>query len=179
MSFDEDTATGIRLAELLMDHRGAREWLDEAWNEAVHESVTTPDPEVDALANSDVSSIRYALVTQMLGKIADPTRSLMALQLGEAGEGAWDARSFATAVVLSWERDNQQVIGKSPDPYVSKPLRHRRKNSNMLSGASCARWYAGWRDSHSAIRSPGASARLDWRVSSRHFWESRAEGCVL
>lgn len=71
-----------------MDHRGTREWLDEAWNEAVHESVTAPDPEVDALANSDVSSIRYALVTQMLGKIADPTRSLMALQLGEAGEGA-------------------------------------------------------------------------------------------
>ena len=73
MSFDEDTATGIRLAELLMDHRDVREWLDEAWNEAVHESVTDSDPEVDALANSDVSSIRYALVTQMLGKIADPT----------------------------------------------------------------------------------------------------------
>lgn len=122
-----------------MDHRGAREWLDEAWNEAVHESVTAPDPEVDALANSDVSSIRYALVTQMLGKIADPTRSLMALQLGEAGEGAWDARSFATAVILPWERDNQQVIGKSPDPYVSKPLRRPRLDDDT-SVRSKAAW---------------------------------------
>lgn len=49
-----------------MDHRDVREWLDEAWNEAVHESVTAPDPEVDALANSDVSSIRYALVTHWM-----------------------------------------------------------------------------------------------------------------
>ena len=55
-----------------MDHREVREWLDAAWNEAVHESVTDPGPEVDALVNSDVSSIRYALVTQMLGKIAEP-----------------------------------------------------------------------------------------------------------
>ena len=63
-----------------MDHRDVREWLDAAWNEAIRESVIDPDPEVDALVNSDVSSIRHALVTQMLGKIADPTRSLMALQ---------------------------------------------------------------------------------------------------
>ena len=75
-----------------MDHREAGEWLDAAWNEAVHELVTCPDPEVDALANSDVSSIRYALVTRMLGKIADPARSPMAFQLGEAVEGARDAR---------------------------------------------------------------------------------------
>ena len=67
-----------------MDHRDVREWLDAAWNEAIRESVIDPDPEVDALVNSDVRSIRYALVTQMLGKIADPTRSLMALQLGAA-----------------------------------------------------------------------------------------------
>lgn len=124
-----------------MNHREVREWLDAAWNEAVHESVTDPDPEVDALVNSDVSSIRYALVTQMLGKIADPARNLMALQLGEAVEGAWDARSFATAVVLPWERDNQQVIGKSPDPYVSKPLRRPRLDDDT-SVRSKAAWGA-------------------------------------
>ena len=124
-----------------MDHREVREWLDAAWNEVVHESVTDPDPEVDALVNSDVSSIRYALVTQMLGKIANPARSLMVLQLGEAVEGAWDARSFATAVVLPWERNNQQVIGKSPDPYVSKPLRRPRLDDDT-SVRSKAAWGA-------------------------------------
>ena len=109
-----------------MDNNEVREWLDAEWNDAIHAADTEPDPEIDALANSKVNSIRYALVTQMLGKIADPNRSLMTLQLGEAVEGAWDARSFATAVVLPWERDNQQVLGKSPDPYVSKPLRRPR-----------------------------------------------------
>ena len=109
-----------------MENREVREWLDAQWDNAVHAPAADPDPEVDALVNSKVNSIRYALVTQMLGKIADPSRSLMALQLGEAVEGAWDARSFATAVVLPWERDNQQVLGKSPDPYVSKPLRRPR-----------------------------------------------------
>ena len=124
-----------------MDHREVREWLDAAWSGAAHEPVTGPDPEVDALANPDVSSIRYALVTQMLGKIADPARSLMALQLGEAVEGAWDTRSFATAVVLPWERDNQQVIGRSPDPYVSEPLRRPRLDDDA-SVRSKAAWGA-------------------------------------
>lgn len=109
-----------------MDNEEVRQWLDEEWNKALEASDTEPDPDVDALANSNIISIRYALVTQMLGKIADPSRSLMALQLGDATEGAWNARSFATAVVLPWERDNQQVLGMSPDPYVSKPLRRPR-----------------------------------------------------
>ena len=110
----------------MMDNSEIRAWLDAEWNAAMQAPDPTPDPEVDALANSKISSIRYALVTQMLGKIADPARNLLALQLGEAVAGAWDARSFASAVVVPWERDNQQVLGNSPDPYVSNPLRRPR-----------------------------------------------------
>lgn len=109
-----------------MGNPQVREWLDSEWNAAMQSPSSDPDPEIDALANSKVNSIRYALITQLLGKIADPRRSLIALQLREAGEGAWDARSFATAVVLPWERANHQILGKSPDPYASKPLRRPR-----------------------------------------------------
>lgn len=114
------------MEQLLMTNEETRQWLDEKWTDALDSDVADPDPEIDVLTDSSVNSIRYALVTQMLGKIADPKRSLMALQLGGSDEGAWDARSFATAVIVPWERDNQQVIGKSPDPYVSKPLRRPR-----------------------------------------------------
>lgn len=109
-----------------MTNEETRQWLNAKWIDALDSDVADPDPEIDVLTDSSVNSIRYALVTQMLGKIADPKRNLMALQLGGSDEGAWDARSFATAVVVPWERDNQQAIGKSPDPYVSKPLRRPR-----------------------------------------------------
>ncbi len=70
-----------------MDNNEVREWLDAEWNDAIHAADTEPDPEIDALANSKVNSIRYALVTQMLGKIADPNRSLMTLQKRWKGRG--------------------------------------------------------------------------------------------
>ena len=111
---------------LMMNNREIRQWLDDAWKDAVDAGIMTPDPEIDALVNSNVISIRYAVLTQILGKIADHNRSVMALQSAEFVEGAWDARSFATRVIVPWDRDNQRVIGNSSDPYVSNPLRRPR-----------------------------------------------------
>ena len=109
-----------------MDNAAAREWLDSEWAKAVAENDMTPDVYMDTLANSKTVAIRYALVTQLLGKIADPTRNLLTLQLAASGDGAWDARSFATAVVVPWVTDNQHVLGTSLEPYASKPLRRER-----------------------------------------------------
>lgn len=114
-----------------MDNAEAREWLDAKWAKAVAENAMTPDERIDALANSKTVSIRYALVTQILGKIADPLRNLLTLQLAASSAGAWDARSFATAVVVPWVADNQHILGTSPDPYVSKPLRRERLERSM------------------------------------------------
>ncbi len=121
------------MARLPLTNDEIREWLDEEWSSALQVGHERPDldPEVDALANSNVVSIRYALVTQMLGKIADPARSLTALQLEAGGEGAWNARSFSTSVVVPWVDDNHQVLGTSADPYVSKPLRRVRLEHEM------------------------------------------------
>ena len=78
------------------------------------------------MVNSKVASIRYAVLTQLLGKIADSTRSLMFFQLGEQEEGAWDARSFSVSVIVPWVSENHDVIGTSAEPYASKPLRRLR-----------------------------------------------------
>ena len=97
--------------------------MDAEWHEALNAEPTEPDPRNRRLGEleSGLDSLRAS--DQMLGKIAEPERNLMALQLGESVEGAWDARSFATAIVVPWSHDNQQVIGNSSDPYVSNPLR--------------------------------------------------------
>ena len=100
------------------------------------------DAEVDRLVNSRLVSIRYAILTQLLGKIADPSRSLMAFQLGEQEAGAWDARSFCTAVVVPWVADNHDVLGTSPDPYVNNPLRRPRLVRDAPNIAYGAEWAA-------------------------------------
>ncbi len=103
-----------------------RAWLDEVWREVLDEDSDDPDEEVDRLVNSSVGSIRYAVLTQLLGKIADRDRSLMFFQLGDEEAGAWDARSFSVAVIVPWVAENHDVIGTSAEPYASKPLRRAR-----------------------------------------------------
>ncbi len=95
---------------------------------------------VDLLVNSRVTSIRYALLTQLLGKIANPERSLMYLQSGTTDEGAWNARSFCDAVIVPWVASNHDVIGKSAEPYASKPLRRVRLTPNMPDVRDKAEW---------------------------------------
>ena len=110
-----------------MDNAEARQWLDDAWGRVLENVPGDPDGEVDRLVNSRVLSICYAVLTQMMGKIAEEHRSLLSLQMGD-GEtpGAWDARSFCSAVVVPWVADNHDVLGTSPDPYVNNPLRRLR-----------------------------------------------------
>ena len=110
-----------------MNNAEARKWLDEAWDQVLESGTGEPNSEIDRLVNSKVLSIRYAILTQMLGKIANEDRSLLSLQLGdEESPGAWDARSFCSAVIVPWVADNHDVLGKSPDPYVNNPLRRPR-----------------------------------------------------
>ena len=68
----------------------------------------------------------YSLPTQLLGKLTDPRLDALCLQRGESSVSQWDPRSLATSVVVPWVRDNENVLGNSPDPYVSNPLRQSR-----------------------------------------------------
>lgn len=136
-----------------MDADQARAWLDEVRLETVAGEPGDPDEEVDRLVNSSVGSIRYAVPTRLLGKIADPTRNLMFFQLGDQELGAWDARSFSVAVIVPWMSDNHDVIGASAEPCASKPLRRLRLERDAPHIRSRAEWAA----LHDLFASPDAA----------------------
>lgn len=112
------------------ENRSPLERLQAMWFEALSDPNPDIDDDIDQLINCDVVSIRYALLTQLLGKLTDPSRDTLSIQRGDAGTaeaaGRWDARSFCQANVVPWVSEAGQVLGTSPDPYVNNPLRRPR-----------------------------------------------------
>ncbi len=100
------------------------------WNETLATPGTAVDNAIHELITCRVVSIRYALLTQLLGKAVDATRDALSIQRGDAAtaesEGRWDARGFCSANVAPWVSESGQVLGTSPDPYVNNPLRRAR-----------------------------------------------------
>ena len=113
-----------------MTEADAAQWLAVAWEAALSTGSERTDPRVDELCESRFVSIRYALLTQLLGKHADHRRDALCLQRGVASgaiaEGRWDPRGFSSAVVVPWVQATDNVLGNSSDPYVNKPLRRKR-----------------------------------------------------
>lgn len=77
----------------------------------------------------ETTSYRYALPTQVLAKVLDPSLDCRCLQVKRGGVGAFDARSFCKKVIVPFNREHGNVLGTSEDPYVSKPLRHEEISS--------------------------------------------------
>ena len=120
-------------------------WLENQWDQVLSACEGDPDQEIDRFVNSSVASIRYAILTQLLGKHAEPTRDLLCLQKGKQGTdaelaGRWDPRGFCTRVVVPWIQSHQSVLGTSSDPYVSKPLRRPRLDQGMESLNNREEW---------------------------------------
>lgn len=111
----------------------AAHWLAQQWKHVLGGHLDDPDDAIDRFVHSHVTSIRFAVITQLLGKVAVPSRDLLCLQKGEAGDvpGRWDPRSFCAKVIVPWVRDNQSVLGKSGDPYVNNPLRRPRLDKGL------------------------------------------------
>ena len=108
-----------------MNDDGIAAWLEREWAEALDGDAAPVDPEMDRLVDSRVASIRYAVVTQLLGKVADPARDLLCLQRGEAegaeAAGRWDPRSFCCTVVVPWVQRNGEVLGRKRRPVRQQP----------------------------------------------------------
>lgn len=88
--------------------------------------------DIARLMSSDSVTFRYCLPTQLLGKLTEPDLDSLCLQRGaqEAQDSTWDPRSFCSRVIVPWVQDNEDVLGKSTDPYVSNPLRQPRILAN-------------------------------------------------
>ena len=107
-----------------MTQRGTREWLDAQWADVLDDpSFCEADSEIDAFVTGP-KTIRYIAITQLLGKIADPARDILALQAGDSSADSWNARSLADQVVVPWERSEAvNFLGGSPEPYANNPAR--------------------------------------------------------
>ena len=113
------------------DPESARELLDELWEIVTQEESGEVNQEIARLVGSGFVSIRYCLPTQLLGKLTDPKLDCLCLQKGSGdSDSQWDPRSFSNKVIVPWSAENQSVLGTSPDPYVSKPLRKARLEEN-------------------------------------------------
>jgi hypothetical protein len=122
------------------DREAAAAFLDASWSAVLaNESITTTG-EVASLANSTQTSIRFCVLTQLLGKLTDSTLDAMCLQRGDGGAGKWDPRGFAQKVVVPWNQQNQSVLGGSGDPYVSNPLRRPRADHGLDQMSDREQW---------------------------------------
>ena len=121
-----------------MSNDEARTWLTSAWNDAINQTDSADDVDFDWIFDTGNVSMRYATLTQLLGKHADERRDTLCLQLGDRSgepieEGRWDPRSFCVTAIVPWVQSADNVIGTSTDPYVSKPLRRTRLDVSMSS----------------------------------------------
>jgi hypothetical protein len=105
--------------------------LNEVWSETTKRGLVSKpsldDPLLRKLikeaVNSKTKSYRYVLPTQLIAKLANPTLDSRCLQAKRGGSGAFDARSVNEKVVVKFDKDNENVFGGSPQPYVNNPLR--------------------------------------------------------
>jgi hypothetical protein len=122
------------------DREVAKQKLEDAWCLALNDEATELDQEIEALVNSNQVSIRFCLPTQLLGKLVDPTLDALCLQRAQGGEGRWDARGFASRVIVPWNRNNQAVLGTSGDPYVNNPLRRPHLDDQVSQEDDAEQW---------------------------------------
>lgn len=130
MQNHNDIANNEHAEPLTPLQRLRRMWLD-----ALADDNPATDTGIAELINCTVVSIRYALLTQLLGKLDNPGRDALSVQRGEAATaeaaGRWDARSFCQTNVVPWVAEAGQVLGTSPDPYVNNPLRRTRLDADL------------------------------------------------
>lgn len=113
----------IRLGQLVRGHL-ASQWLyvsagnalssgiDVAIRDAIHRSI-----------NSKTKTYRYVLPTQLLAKLARPHLDCRSVQASSGLANSFDARSICHGVVVPFDRENNNVLGGSSEPYLNNPLR--------------------------------------------------------
>ena len=112
-------------------------YLHQRWEEVVRQFAdSAPDSPVDPLGEgheliplirdclrSPSLSYHYVLPTQLLAKAVDMSLDAHAIQVSYGGAGAFDARTIAHGIIVPFDRENERVLGGSPEPYVNNPLR--------------------------------------------------------
>jgi hypothetical protein len=93
------------------------------WFEMLADTQAETRDGIDELINCDVVSIRYALLTQLLGKMVDPQRDAMSIQRGDAAtaEAAGTPGVFAKQTwCLGWRKPDKFL---APVPTLTSTTR--------------------------------------------------------
>ncbi|MGE0610604.1 MAG: restriction endonuclease, SacI family [Pirellulales bacterium] len=102
------------------------EWDAIVSSTASSEKDPIPAEVTEAIAdsiNSKTRTYRYVLPAQLLAKAVDASLDCRAVQAGCGLDGAFDARSVCQKVIVPFDRENNSVLGGSPEPYANNPLR--------------------------------------------------------
>lgn len=86
---------------------------------------TEMNERLEQVFRSKTKTYQYAVVTQLLAKLDDPTKDARCIQKleGDADPSRFDARSLCSKVVVPWEREIGSPLGLKDDPYVNNPMR--------------------------------------------------------
>lgn len=86
--------------------------IDRDIRDAIHRSI-----------NSKTKTYRYVLPTQLLSKLSMPELDCRSVQASSGLTFAFDARSICHGVIVPFDRENNNVLGGSSEPYLNNPLR--------------------------------------------------------
>lgn len=119
MSDDEPLSLEERVRSIL-----AVEWTFVATQPFADESVSANVQDaIRQSVNSRTKTYRYVLPSQLLPKLIEPALDCRSVQAGAGLEGSFDARSICQHVIVPFDRENNNVLGGSPEPYANNPLR--------------------------------------------------------
>lgn len=79
---------------------------------------------IRAILRGEQVTYRYILFTAALAKSENSSVHYRALQKGSKLQGAYDARSVAHGVIVSFEKANGERLGGSNEPYLNRPARY-------------------------------------------------------
>lgn len=118
---------------LQVDHNRAKDELVNAL--AVASKLTSPQSkfsrEIATVILGNHLTYRYILITNLLAKVIEPRVNALALQSGADFNNAFDSRSLCHKVFVPFERDHLQGrLGRSNEPYLNKPARHKALSSD-------------------------------------------------
>jgi SacI restriction endonuclease len=118
----------------------AKRILAELWEITINDEKSHAPANIVRMVNANEVGMRFCLPTQLLGKLTDNTLDALVLQTRAGPPGNWNPRTFATSVIVPWNRANQSVLGGSGDPYVSNPLRRPRLDFEPDQLADAGQW---------------------------------------
>lgn len=116
-----------------LDHDKAKKKLEQALAKAI--GIAKPmsrfQNEISKVILGSHLTYRYILITNLLAKATENAINALALQVGADFNGAFDSRSLCHKVFVPFERNHLDGrLGRSNEPYLNKPARHKSLSSD-------------------------------------------------